>query len=463
MACLFLFMNRKLTITRILLVAAGVLAALLLLETGLRLTGLAFLSFQEYKNKNAMRHNKGYLILCIGDSLTALGGKDSYPDYLQAILNQNAPDIKCSVINKGWIGATSGDIISKIGSYLKLYKPDMIVAMMGINDPKEPALYAKDNKFGMLAKSMRLYKLFARLSNKTTLAIKRGQRDSETFYKNTIKKHPEDSNAYLALSGFYWRHERFEDAEMNIKKAVDMDPGSIKPWLLLAWFYSELERFQEAEDIFKKAIEAHPDSAELYMHRAAFYKEQGRFKEAEETLERVREIDKDISLTYIHLVSFDNDRERLKDAEILFKDGISKQPLNDRLYGGLALCYEYMGRYRDADEYFTKADNLRASYYNPVTRFNYQELAGIARSKGVKLVCVQYPMRSINPLLKIFTGIDGIIFVDNEAIFKQAVRQKGYDEHFIDTFGGDFGHCTARGNYLLAMNIAKSIEEYLKK
>ncbi|MEK6732820.1 MAG: tetratricopeptide repeat protein [Candidatus Omnitrophota bacterium] len=456
-------MNRKLIINRISLVIAGVLAALLLLETGLRLTGIAFLSFQEYENKKTVRYNKGYRILCLGDSLTTLGGRNSYPGHLQAILNQNTPDLKCSVINKGWIGATSEDIISKIEAYLKLYKPDMIVAMMGINDPKEPVLYTKDNKFRILVKSMRLYKLFTRLSNKTTLSIKRGQHDSETFYKNAINKHPEGSNAYLALSGFYWRHERFEEAELNIKKAVDMDPGNIRPWLLLAWFYSELERFQEAEDIFKKGIEAHPDSVELYMHRAAFYKEQGRFKEAEETLERVREIDKNISLTYIHLVSFDNDRERLKDAEIIFKDRISKQPLDDRLFGGLALCYEYMGRYEDADECFMKADSLRASYYNPVTWFNYQELAKIARSKGVKLICVQYPMRSLNSLLKMFVDADGIIFVDNEAIFKQAVRQKGYDEYFIDTFGGDFGHCTDRGNYLLARNIAKSISEYLKK
>ena len=50
-----------------------------------------------------------------------------------------------------------------------------------------------------------------------------------------------------------------------------------------------------------------------------------------------------------------------------------------------------------------------------------------------------------------------IIFVDNEKIFKDAIREFGYHEYFIDASGGDFGHCTERGNRLLAENIANVI------
>jgi hypothetical protein len=76
------------------------------------------------------------------------------------------------------------------------------------------------------------------------------------------------------------------------------------------------------------------------------------------------------------------------------------------------------------------------------------------------VVCVQYPMRSIEPLKRIFEdNKEGVIFVDNEKIFRDAVKEEGSDVYFRDMFGGDFGHCTAKGNRLLAENIANAILE----
>lgn len=96
-------------------------------------------------------------------------------------------------------------------------------------------------------------------------------------------------------------------------------------------------------------------------------------------------------------------------------------------------------------------------YYNSLTYNNYQELKKILDRRVIKLVCVQYPMRSIGPLKKIFKNKEDIIFVDNEMIFKKALMQAKYNEYFNDLFAGDFGHCTPKGNRLLAENIANVI------
>lgn len=56
-----------------------------------------------------------------------------------------------------------------------------------------------------------------------------------------------------------------------------------------------------------------------------------------------------------------------------------------------------------------------------------------------------------------FGDTQDIIFVDNEKIFKQAVKKSSYDEYFTDNFAVDFGHCTPKGNRLLAENIANVI------
>ncbi len=73
------------------------------------------------------------------------------------------------------------------------------------------------------------------------------------------------------------------------------------------------------------------------------------------------------------------------------------------------------------------------------------------------MVCAQYPMRSIWPLKKIFEEDNNVIFVDNEGIFREALDKASYKDYFRDMFGGDFGHCTEKGNRLLAQNIADTV------
>ena len=141
----------------------------------------------------------------------------------------------------------------------------------------------------------------------------------------------------------------------------------------------------------------------------------------------------------------------------MFKKTIKINPTDNWAYGSLAYCYKEWGEYKLAEEHFRKANRLRLEYYNPITRHNHQRLKEIVTQRGIKLVCVQYPVRSIEPLKKMFKNKKGIIFVDNEMVFKKALKQASYDEYFVDIFAGDFGHCTRKGNRLLAENIANVI------
>jgi hypothetical protein len=93
----------------------------------------------------------------------------------------------------------------------------------------------------------------------------------------------------------------------------------------------------------------------------------------------------------------------------------------------------------------------------PATQYNYNKLKTIVMNQGIQLVCVQYPMRNILPLKKVLELNDGIFFVDNEKIFKDAVAHESYEAYFVDNFAGDFGHCTDKGNQLLVKNSARTI------
>ena len=178
----------------------------------------------------------------------------------------------------------------------------------------------------------------------------------------------------------------------------------------------------------------------------------------------------------------------LVNQEINSKKALESNPANDWAYVGLGWVYIYLGRPLEAEETFSKtlepdsikgyayaslgalyadmagynntdkAMRIRERFYNPVTINNYYRFKQIIDRRKIIWVCAQYPMRSIEPLKKMFRGDGkGVIFVDNERIFKDAVAAHGYQNYFKDMFGGEFGHCTTEGNRLLAENIADVI------
>ena len=166
---------------------------------------------------------------------------------------------------------------------------------------------------------------------------------------------------------------------------------------------------------------------------AQLYIEENKSQEAEKIIRRIFEIDPPNQAIYLELGDYLKPIRRSQDAGEALKEESS---LAVKIY------IQHSGR---------------LAAYKKATIDNYQRLREIVLQKGIKLIVVQYPCRSIEPLKNIFKNKDGIIFVDNENTFKDALRQGNYSEYFNDRFAGDFGHCTRRGNRLLAENVANAI------
>src|SRR5882672_1267859 len=111
----------------------GISLAVVCLELSLRMAGMFVLYLQERHNHLSFSRNE-YRILCLGESTTALGGEDSYPSQLEAMLNAQSRQQKFTVINQGIISTTSDYIVSHLEQDLDVYKPQLVVVMMGIND-----------------------------------------------------------------------------------------------------------------------------------------------------------------------------------------------------------------------------------------------------------------------------------------------------------------------------------------
>jgi tetratricopeptide (TPR) repeat protein len=360
--------------------------------------------------------------MCLGESITVGVGENSYPSQLEKVLNQRNIGIKFSVINKAVVLSDSSYIVAHLEENLNRYKPDMVTIMTGINDIDIKYYEGIPAANTLLFNKLRIYRfskiIWIHILNKIRNTASDKLRETERNSK--LRFHLLD----IELKTFYPRLIRNSTLNEDLlKKAIELNPRNDIAYCALGWLYRDQGKYPQAESFFKKALEANPINFYAYFGLGSIYRSQGKYPQAEET----------------------------------FKKAIELNPLNDRWHGALAALYQEIGEYASAQESLKKAEGIRAKYYNSMTWHNYQEVKRILDKRGIKLVCLQYPVRSIEPLKKIFEDEKGVIFVDNERIFKDALKKTSYKEYFTDMFGGDFGHCTRKGNRLLAENIANVI------
>ena len=593
---------------KISLILFGLFLTIVILEIGLRIGGFAILSMQEHRNLQSIKQKGACRIMCLGESTT----QGQYPHYLEEVLNQRNVGIKFSVIDKGLVGTTTAVILSELEANLDKYQPDMVIAMLGINDegyhmPYEAASTSKiiltlrsfktyklarllwlhivtkynsreihkqqgffqqkqafrkaigfnsknDSTYmglgwfyrnhGKLAKSKRAFKKAIELNPENDSAyiglgwcyIYQGKlTKSKRAFKKAIELNPKNDAAYIGLGWFYKGQGKLAESERAFKKAIELNPNSDSAYRELGWLYKDQGKLTETEEMLKKVIELNPKNGSAYIGLGWLYRGQGKLTEAEEMLKKAIELNPKNDAAYIGLgwlykgqgklanseqafkkaielnsnsvsayrelgwlyegqgklaeaeeilkkdIEFNPNRDsayrelgwfyrgqgKLAEAEEMLKKAIELNPDNERLYENLAMVYSDMGNNELSKIYAEKVNSLRNKYYSFVTINHYHMLKQILDKRKIKLICVQYPMRSVALLKRIFKEEmeDNIIFVDNERVFKDAVKREGYKEYFKDMFGGDFGHCTEKGNRLLAENIANVIlkEAFNKK
>jgi tetratricopeptide (TPR) repeat protein len=289
--------------------------------------------------------------------------------------------------------------------------------------------------------------------------------EAEAAFKKNIGLNPKNYWPYVDIGRFYLGQGKyfepeasFKKAEESFRKAIELNPVNYWPYIGLGQSCLEQARYSEAEALFKKAAGFDPRNYWPYVGLRQVYEKQGRYAAAEDVFKKAIEANPRQGWPYLELgLIFQAQGKRLE-AEPLLKKAIELDPGNDRVYRTLRVLYIENGDPIRAREYESKANELTADYYPLIVIDNYRKLKAALDKRGIVYVCAQYPLRSIEPLKKIFQpGAQGIVFVDNEKLFKDALRKSGYKDYFIDMYNGDFGHCTPEGNRLLAENIANVI------
>ena len=419
---------------------------LIFLEMFLRLGGWMTLLIQEQQNKNNLKGVKALRIVCIGDSNTILGGKDSFPSQLDVLLNKLDIERKYEVINKGIPAADSTIILEHVEEWVEEYKPDIVVSMMGANDRFD--LIKKNQDFNVLS----YLKVFSLIDG--------------IFLKLTNLKSDKGINQLLLERNVALR------IAVKKKKANAIERKQVAAKYRKILFYGiklvELRQYAKAEIIFKNLVSLDLDI--IFIDRA--YKELGECLKFQGKYRKMVKTFKHLFDKYEYSVSSTDairdlckKKEAVREIEELLLTLLERKPDSEHFNGLLGACYAQWGDNIKADKYINRMRELRMDGVILPLKNNYLKLAEILKKKNIKGVFVQYPMRSVKNLEGMFESLDSlydIVIVDNEEIFKEALKPEKYKEYFTDRNYNDLGHCTRKGNYILAENTAKVIIKGIK-
>lgn len=464
---------------KITLLMFGCLLSLMLIEVSLRAGSLLMMRFQDYRNARSLARKNTCRVMCLGESTT----RGQYPSFLEDRLNQLGAGITFSVIDKGVAGTNTFEMLDGLMFNLERYRPDIVITMMGVNDfqqyvsyksfrpPSRPFFLSRLKTFTF---SKFLWLRIRAKAQEVTSKLSHQGKDLPNVAgcvfsgRNAVLNNREspDSLKDLSTGDLYMRRWLFENtgrpspAEGLLKQAITLNPKNDHLYVALGWIYQKSRKFAQAIEMIEKACALNPRNPEAYEVLGWVYQDGGNFIKAEEAFKKASVFKPLTSSIHVALGWMYRKNGKLSEAEAAFNKAIALNQLNDRAYGACALLYEEMNRPEAAAAYRLKANELRLGHFYTITRNNYLRLKAVLAKKGILLVAVQYPMRSIEPLKRIFQGNEsGIVFVDNEKIFRDAVRENGSNVYFRDMFAGDFGHCTDQGNKLLADNIARVIIE----
>ena len=414
------------------LIFFGIVLALIFIEGIFRVSSFILGIYNNYKIKQNLDTKDKIIITCIGESMT----EKQYPKFLDIMLKKSG--IKnVEVIDEGVGAVDSNYLMNKLeNKILKKYKPDIIIAMMGLKD--EDIDFKKIRKFpSKIVSVFAFYKLFnINIFDKEDNKINKVNQEKKETYCVVDQKLYEKFK--IAMNYF---KDRNYDACLEILFTLDY-PSYIQ------------------KDVKHTIIDA--------------LKLSGRKKEVKDYV--LKNLEEDIMFNLFQSIRIANETNSVEILKKLFpidnKELFKKITLNSLDF--IATVKSAMEKFklnyelRELNSIIEKIDNDDIVFYNkkhnPFSKTaieNYKKLANLCKKNNIQLIVMQYPTLSVLPYKIYLKDYKNIIFVSNEENFKKALKNKKYFEIFIDSFGGEFGHCTYYGNNLIAKNLTKVIKKII--
>ncbi|MDD5021550.1 MAG: hypothetical protein PHR82_05350 [Endomicrobiaceae bacterium] len=436
------------------LIILGLVFGLLLCELLMWVASLTVSNYQKYKNEKISAKNTQHTIICIGESTTF----EQYPRQLQEFLDKKYPN-KFSVVDCGVPGISLEMISQNIDKNIDKYNPDIAICMMGINETFIQK-YAESNDINKRSflDNFKIYKFYKILN--TSFDNKSNFHDTRQLLKNINRL---DSLLKEGIVLFYSTQQNDNNKGKDIFQFILAKNPKDE---IAFYFMNEIMQrtdFKIAVEMSKKAVDANFKFMRFsyYMKIIQYYIQENNMPMIKHFIEKayadeIPSINMDLYGMIENLISPEQKKQILK---MIFKN----YQTDDVFYGFMAIDCLGKNDYKNAGKYFAMAEKSRLQNANPKVKELYCNIVKKLVSKNIKILSMQYPVRSVESLKNILKDekyYDTITFVSNETFFKQALKEKKYKDIFTDQFGGDFGHCTYLGNTFIAKQLVEILDTF---
>lgn len=311
------------------------------------------------------------------------------------------------------------------------------------------------------------------------------QEKAKKIFESGIKAIPGNAEIHISAARAYRADGDYDKAESLYKAGVLNDPKYSDAYIDLGYLYRVQGRIDEAEKLYKAGIVAVPNNTEVIKNLADLYRNQNKHQKAMKMYEAAIESDPRNSWMYLEMGKYYREAGMSDELVRLYEAGAKSNPNNPWIILELGRLYREKGDDEKADAIFAQGDaanrgvpkmepasaalqfqmsgrdlgrqRLWTPYPPPGTIQNYQKIRDRVLKRGMKLVCMQYPMRDVDGLRNILGIDENILYVENKVNFNESLKTHKLTDIFQDMFAGDFGHCTDFGNRLIAKNLAQVI------
>ncbi len=458
----------------------GIVLCLIALEICLRVVGLLYARMSQSDTLSKTRSSETETILCVGDSVTfGIGAPRglSYPSQLMTLLNESGSGRKKIVINRGWPGQNSTQMLMRLERWLNEFQPQIVTILIGAQNLDNYYGYKqfldRSNKesrgfFSTVHDSLdkiRVYKFFRLLTiharrylrtSKPQEAITKADIREEwqgEEYPNEVKvtrKEPTQGTGDECSEAI--RYKQQGDNTRALESILSVrDGGAVQPgcYNVLGWIYMEQNQDELAAKWFKRGIEHDPGRFDNYEGIGELHRNKGQCAEA--------------------ITWFEQGFEQT-----------SYDSLHEHSYRGIGLCFEELGQYGRAIEFFSKEVKRKPQvddYLHSLAGDYLVKFQSSSRKRGlhdwiaadiekILQMCHRYKARtilqsypnvvSIEPIYRRIAKRHKIPYVNQQAVLKPFIDSDG--RRNPDYFAPD-GHPNEKGYHLMARELFKALQK----
>lgn len=413
----------------------------------MRLTGWILIQPANQLNQKGNLYSQSR-ILVLGESTSAdhfaIPDPGPWPRQLQKELRAEGYDV--SVFNMALGGVTSSILLGRLAEQLAIYRPNMVIAMMGTNDHLYSRYMHESGFRGWL------YRL-------------RVVRAIQLVWRNYQKwQYPEVISSDLANYGKWWGENEEPRFIRDVVAEKIRQHG-------LEWVEREASRFSSCSQAATLA------SVGLYLW--GDFSQKVLSEKMAHYFEKAFRLCPQSSFTqfwYLVAMSKSQSPERCREgSSAIFKYGIN---LADDVFESLVLCWE--SSYPKQLLKIARLKNIelvdgdyRISHSPYGGAHSYLDLYSMLKPQGIPLVAMQYPTLAISRIRDLFppdersqpeklSGLKSVYFVENRENFVDALRKYSYEEIFADRFKQSWGHTTPLGHHLIAIQLMPTLHQILR-